>query len=193
MYIPKPFAVTDEDEVFNFIAANAFGQLISTVSGKHFATHMPFLVSADRRKIIGHIAKQNPQHLDIEGQEVFITLQGPHEYISPSWYASAGVPTWNYQAVHLYGSCRVFSDAERIKGVVDALTQKYESAFAEPWQPDYHESMLGAIVGLEITISEIQCKYKLGQNRSLEDQRLVAAQLEKRGAANMALAMQIKK
>lgn len=193
MYIPKHFAITDRDEIFKFIESNAFGQLVSSVAGKPFATHMPFLVDADRGKLIGHIARQNPQHLDIEGQQVLITLQGPHAYISPSWYVSAGVPTWNYQAVHVYGTCEVFSDLGRIKQVIDALTQKYESVFPEPWQPEYHASLLGAIVGLEITITEIQCKFKLGQNRSLEDRQQVAVHLEKRGALDMVAAMQIEK
>ena len=51
---------------------------------------MPFLVSSDKKKMIGHVAKQNPQYSEIDGQEVLITLQGPHDYISPSWYSSPG-------------------------------------------------------------------------------------------------------
>ena len=188
MYIPKHFEVTDKDEIFSFIEANSFGQLISTVDGKPFATHMPFLMSNDNKKILGHVAKQNPQYSEIEGQEVLITLQGPHDYISPSWYSSPGVPTWNYQAVHIYGVCKVFSDPEQLKSVVEALTHKYESGFSEPWQPDYKATMLHAIIGFEISISKIQCKYKLSQNRPKQDQSQVAEQLGKLGSVDIAKA-----
>jgi|TARA_B110000503_G_scaffold1726_1_gene2294 transcriptional regulator len=189
MYIPNSFEIINDDEIFAFIESNNFGQLISSVGNRPFATHMPFLVSENRAQLIGHVAKLNPQHSQIDGQEVLITLQGPHDYISPSWYGSPGVPTWNYQSVHLYGVCKVFSNAERLKHVLDALTIKHESSFEKPWVPTYKASMLSAIVGLEITIKEIQCKYKLGQNRSTQDQQQVAVQLEKLGSVAMAKAM----
>ncbi len=158
MYIPRHFEVTDDDQIFAFIEANGFGQLISSVQGKLFSSHIPFLLSSDKQKIVGHLAKQNPQHNDIDNQEVLVSLQGPHSYISPSWYSSPGVPTWNYQAVHIYGLCKVFEDHEKIKFLVDSLTRKYESSFQIPWQPDYKASMLGAIIGIEVTIDDIQCK-----------------------------------
>ncbi len=189
MYIPKHFEVTDRAEVFAFIEANAFGQLISSVSGRPFSTHMPFLLNRVQTLCLGHLAKQNPQHRELDGQQVLISLQGPHDYISPSWYAAPGVPTWNYQAVHLYGQCRVFTDPERLKSVVDSLTERYESAFEKPWLPEYKASMLGAIVGVEVTVTEIQCKYKLSQNRSRQERLQVTAQLEKLGSADLAAAM----
>lgn len=190
MYIPRHFDVTDTTEIFAFIAANAFGQLISNVGGRPFSTHMPFLLSADNCRMIGHVARQNPQHRELDGQEVLITLQGPHDYISPSWYASPCVPTWNYQAVHLYGRSRVFSECEKLQGVVEALTQKYESAFAKPWRPQYNASMLSAIVGVEVTITEVQCKYKLSQNRPAQDQSQVIEQLKRQGSNALAEAME---
>lgn len=186
MYIPKHFEVKDEEKIFAFVEANGFGQLISNVDGRLFASHLPMLVSEDRTKIICHIAKQNPQYIDLDNQEALITLQGPHDYISPSWYAAAGVPSWNYQAVHIYGQCEVFHDADRLKAIVDQLTEKYEAAFQYPWQPDYNVSMLGAIVGIELTISEIQCKYKLSQNRSSQDQVQVVEKLRGLGADKLA-------
>tara|TARA_R110002072_G_scaffold34359_1_gene102871 strand:+ start:1139 stop:1723 length:585 start_codon:yes stop_codon:yes gene_type:complete len=190
MYIPKHFEIVDEEEAFVFIEANAFGQLISTVSGRLFSSHIPFLLSHDNTRIIGHLAKQNPQHAELDGQEVLITLQGPHDYISPAWYADSGVPTWNYQAVHIYGKCQVFEDADRLKEVVDALTHKYEASFQAPWQPDYKASMLSAIIGVEISINEIQCKYKLSQNRTSQDRRQVMEQLLVLGSKKLVAAME---
>lgn len=190
MYIPKHFEVTDRDVLCAFINENAFGQLVSTVGGRLFSTHMPFLLSDDSTRLIGHVARLNPQHTELDGQEVLITLQGPHDYISPSWYASAGVPTWNYQAVHIYGRGRVFDDTDALRSVVAALTEKYEAAFERPWQPDYKAAMLSAIVGVEVTISEIQGKFKLSQNRPAQDQRQVVTQLKAQGADALAAAME---
>ncbi len=189
MYIPKHFEITDETEIFAFIEENAFGQLISQVDSRLFSTHVPFLLSDDKTKLIGHLARQNPQHSGLEGQEVLVTLGGPHDYISPAWYATPGVPTWNYQAVHIYGGCKVFRDAEQLKDLVDALTNKYESAFEKPWLPEYNSSMLNAIVGVEISINEIQCKYKLSQNRSSLDKTQVIKQLESIGSLELSEAM----
>ena len=189
MYIPKPFEITDDSEKFVFIQANAFGQLISQLNGKLFSTYMPFLLSEDKTKIYGHLAIANPQHTQLAGQEVLITLEGAHGYVSPSWYNSPGVPTWNYQAVHIYGICSLINDVEKLKLIVDALTNKYESAFEQPWQTEYKAAMLNAIVGVEISISEIQCKYKLSQNRPKEDQQKVATQLKSNGHVALAAAM----
>ncbi len=186
MYIPKHFKVTDEEEIFAFIEENAFGQLISNVQGRHFSTPLPFLVSADRTTLYVHLAKQNPQLAEIEGQEVLITFSGPHGYISPSWYNTPGVPTWNYQVVHVYGQCKIMNQPDEIKAIVDNLTQKYEAGYQSPWQPEYHAAMLNAITGIEIDISEIQAKFKLSQNRPAQDQKQVIQQLAKSGFNELA-------
>ena len=193
MYIPKHFEVTDESEIYAFIEDNAFGQLISNCDGRLFSSHIPFFLSSDKTKLIGHLAKQNPQAHDIEDQEVLVTFQGAHDYISPSWYVGSGVPTWNYQSVHIYGPCKIFNTPGALSQVVDTLTEKYESKLSNPWQPKYKPSLLGAIVGVEITISEIQCKYKLSQNRSTQDQEQVIKQLKVNGSNKMAEAMQLNK
>ena len=189
MFIPKSFKISDEKEIASFIEANTFGQLISSKDGRLLSSHIPFLVSEDKTKLIGHLAKMNPQAQDIENQEVLITLQGAHDYISPSWYETLGVPTWNYQAVHIYGKCKTFDEPESLKEVVDTLTDKYESGFEQPWQPNYKASMLGAIIGFEVEISEIQAKYKLSQNRSDQDRKQVIEALEDIGSNELVKAM----
>lgn len=189
MYIPEHFEVTDREEIFSFIEVNAFGQLISLVDERFFSTHLPFLVSEDRSKLVCHLAKQNPQWETIDGQEVLVTFQGPHDYISPQWYRSPGVPTWNYQAVHVYGICEPFHDPGKLKNIVDTLTEKYEATFKNPWVPTYREQMLQAIVGVEIEITDIQCQYKLNQNRSKKDQINVTEQLDALGSKQLSQAM----
>lgn len=93
------------------------------------------------------------------------------------------------QALHVYGSCRVFDEPQRLAQIVEALSQRYESAFNNPWQPEYGAAMLQAIVGVEIEIEEIQCKYKLSQNRPSADHGPVIDELEDRGAEALAVAM----
>tara|TARA_B110000967_G_scaffold140361_1_gene143390 strand:- start:2363 stop:2950 length:588 start_codon:yes stop_codon:yes gene_type:complete len=186
MYIPKHFHITDRDEIFSFIEHNAFGQIISTVQGRLFSTHIPLLVSDDKQKLFGHFARQNPQSKNINGQEVMITLEGPHGYISPSWYLNPGVPTWNYQAVHIYGICKILPELTAVKTIVDTLSNKYEEAFETYWEPDYNAGMLKHIVGFEIEITQIQCKYKLSQNRSEQDLNSVIKQLQNRGSKTLA-------
>lgn len=189
MYIPKHFEVNEKEEIFSFIEANSFGQLISQVNGRPFSTHMPFLLDSNHQILSGHMAKQNPQHLTIVGQEVLVSLQGPHAYISPSWYISPGVPTWNYQSVHIYGICRIIDDRQKIKELVETLAGKHEATFTEPWKTEYRTEMLNAIIGIEIEIKEIQGKFKLSQNRSEEDQRNLFEQLLANGETALAEAM----
>lgn len=189
MYLPMHFEITDQPEIFAFVAANSFGQLISSNSGRLFSTHMPFLADENQTKLFGHLARENPQHVDIEGQEVLVTLDGPHDYISPSGYESPGVPTWNYQTVHIYGMCKCINDPAKLTDILHALTAKYEASFSSPWQPNYNPLMLNGIIGVEITITQIQCKYKLNQNRSLQDRTRVIEQLEQRGSLPLARAM----
>lgn len=189
VHIPKHFEMNDRHEVLAFLNANAFGQLISRVDGKLFASHIPFLINSEGAMLRAHLAKANPQWKDIQSEEVLVTFQGPHDYISPSWYRDPGVPTWNYQAVHVYGRCRTFHDAETLHNVVIELTQRYEANFPQPWQPEYKEGMLRGITGLEIEITDIQCIYKLSQNRSEADRAQVIQQLEGLGSKSLFEAM----
>jgi len=189
MYIPQQFEVTEREEILAFIKANAFGQLISTVKNRLFSSHLPFFLGNDGGSLICHVAKGNPQWEDIEGQDVLVTFQGPHDYVSPSWYSSPGVPTWNYQAVHVYGKPELITETEKLKNIVNQLTEAHESSFEKPWKPEYKESLLNAIVGIEIKITELQCKYKLSQNRSEKDKQQVAEQVKKRGSAKLSREM----
>jgi len=189
MYVPKHFSVTEQEEIFSFLDANAFGQLISVADNRPTSSHLPFLVSTDRSYLRCHLARQNSHWQTLEGQQVLVTFQGPHDYISPGWYQTPGVPTWNYQALHIYGRCRVFEEPEAIATVVEALSKRYESGFDNPWEPEYREAMLKAIVGVEIEIEELQCKYKLSQNRPAQDHQTVIDKLDELGSESLAQAM----
>src|SRR5690606_4640395 len=103
----------------------------------------------NRSVLLTHLAKQNPQWETIDSQEALIVFSGPHAYISPQWFPSPGVPTWNYQAVHIYGTCATFTDPDRLITLVETLTEKYEKNFEQPWKPAYNEKLLEMIVGVE--------------------------------------------
>jgi transcriptional regulator len=189
MYTPKPFRIDDKDKVLAFIRANAFGQLVSINNGRITSSHLPFLFNESNTNLLCHVAKQNAQWKDIEGQEVLITFEGVHGYISPTWYKTSGVPTWNYQAAHVYGTAHIISDETLVKDMVNKLTAIYESEQEQPWKPEYKDSLLQAIVGIEVRITDIQYKFKMGQNRSKEDRVNVIQALEKQGVSKLAQVM----
>lgn len=191
MYTPSHFKLTDKEAALVFVEANNFGQLVSLNKGKLCTSHLPFLFSDDRTTMLTHVAKVNPQHQELSGEEVMLNFLGPHGYISPSWYHKKGVPTWNYQAVEIRGTASTFTDNHRLKRLVDGLTTKHEAGLAQPWQPNYSESMFQGIVGIEIIIESIQAKAKLSQNRDPDEVLNVIEQVRKLGNAELADLMTI--
>ncbi|MGX6445200.1 FMN-binding negative transcriptional regulator [Neobacillus sp. K501] len=176
MYIPKMFKVTNMDEIWDFVQANSFGTMITTEQGKPIATHLPLGVSkkGDNYYITGHIAYGNPQWKTFETcEDVLVMFQGPHAYVSSSWYSHENVPTWNYQAVHMYGKASTLEKDELVEGLTEML-EKYEQNRENPvlWDklsPNLLETQLKAIVGFKIKVEEIQAAYKLSQNRNESD------------------------
>ena len=124
--------------------------------------------------ITGHMAYRNPQWRTLETcEEVLVIYQGPHAYISSSWYGHENVPTWNYQSVHIYGRASILGD-EELKQDMIMLLEKYEKYRKNPilWDelsPQLLESELKGLVGFKIKVQEIQAAYKLSQNRNRED------------------------
>lgn len=113
MYIPKYFKVTNDNEIWDFVQNNSFGTIVSTINEKPIATHLPLQLvkEADTYYLTGHMAYGNPQWRTFENcDEVLVIFQGPHAYISSSWYEEENVPTWNYQAIHLYGKAQILSE-----------------------------------------------------------------------------------
>ncbi len=189
MYSPPEFVIEQRPALLEFVRANAFGQLISLVDGQPVVTHLPFAVDADSGLLLAHLARANPQWRALDGESVLVTFQGPHAYVSPTWYAGPGVPTWNYQVVHIRGRCRVFDDSARLAALLASLSQTYEAGRDQPWNGDYDPRLLKGIVGLEIAIDDMQGKFKLSQNRPPEDRQRVAVELRAAGYVELAAAM----
>jgi transcriptional regulator len=181
MYIPAAFRVDDFDEMSAFIEEHSFATLVTFDGTAPFASHLPLLFDKEHGEsgtLSGHVARSNEQwkHLQ-KGSEVLAVFQGPHAYISPSWYETdLAVPTWNYIAVHAYGTPRIL-DNNALDAQLRTMIQKYESRFSSPWQgdlpQDFWAKLRGAIVGFEIEITRLEGKWKLSQNRSEADQNSV--------------------
>ncbi|MFD2923186.1 FMN-binding negative transcriptional regulator [Halobacillus naozhouensis] len=182
MYIPKHFEIKDEEVIYEIIEENSFATLFSQHQGHPYATHLPLILDKEKRYLYGHFAKPNKQWQDIEGQEVLAIFQGPHCYISSSWYeTNKAVPTWNYVAAHIHGKVEII-EGEEMMDSLHQMVLKYEDPNSSyQWdQLDAHflEGQAKGIVGFKIKIDKIEGKAKLSQNHSAERLKLVISQLE---------------
>ena len=195
MYIPNHFKEVDPQIIRTLIEEFSFATLVT--SGPHgpIATHLPIEVREETDgslTILGHLARSNPQWETFSTHfEALCVVSGPHAYISPDWYGSSGVPTWNYQAVHLYGRPVAVHDAAGIRDIMAPLISRHH----RPATPDtVHEpldlaaetveALMRAVVGFRISVERVEAKSKLSQNRNLEDRKTVIEQLEKAGDDN---------
>lgn len=179
MYIPAFNRVHDRKKINAFIHTYGFAAIITQENGSLWASHLPVLLdeeTGEQGMLRSHMARANVQwkqfHLE---QEVLCIFQGPHAYISPSSYVMQHtVPTWNYAAIHVYGRPRIL-ETDALKQIVLDTTDKYESGTPRPWKVPLSESemegMCKSIVGFSIEITRVEAKFKLGQNRSREDQK----------------------
>ena len=173
MYIPPIFQHDNVTEVRDFIAKNGFGILINQVNGKLWGTHIPLILEIEEDGssfLFGHVASANKQWTSFKNdQNVLALFTGPHSYISSSWYEKENVPTWNYTAVHIYGTVQVLDHKELIESL-KVLTNKYEHGNKNPVRVEaLSEKTMNqnrGLVGFKIKITEIQSARKLSQNRS---------------------------
>jgi len=185
MYIPKQNEVTDRAKIFDFVRANSFAILISNSPAGTVASHLPLMLDEKRGAngfLIGHMARANSQWTNFAG-DVLVIFQGPHTYISPTWYGEKGtVPTWNYVAVHAYGKLTVFDDKPKTAKIVEDLVELYEASMPSPWRiddPEKYLALLNGIVGFEIEITKLEGKWKLNQNHTPERRSRVVTALER--------------
>ncbi len=183
MNIPKPFQITDPEQIAAFIDSYNFALLITVSSGAAQISHVPLLYDRSRNCLLGHLARANPHWRDLMDHEAVAVFNGPHAYVSPAWYRDPGVPTWNYTVVHVHGRTDLIESEPELREIVTGLTAKHEQNRSQPWTLDTLNaetvaSMLRNIVGFVIHIDRIEAKYKLSQNRSAEDRIGVVATLE---------------
>ena len=186
MYIPKHFEMSDKRTIIDFIARNRFGILVSTKNGALEATHLPLLYDERSDRLFGHFAKANEQWKGLHGAEVLVIFQGPHAYISPTWYGEKhAVPTWNYVAVHIYGQIGIIEDREKIRDILDRSVDKIEASMPHPWKVDWSDEfywkLADGVVGFEVKPFRMEGKWKLNQNHSIERRKKVIDGLRAQG------------
>lgn len=188
MYIPGINRLEDKEEIFRFIKENPFAIIVNTIDGKLTATHMVVELEEDTEgnKILrSHLAKANPQWKNFSAEtELLVIFNGPHTYISSSWYDHVNVPTWNYIAIHVYGKPKILDDTAAY-ALLDRLVKRYEQASEKPFtmgslSDDYLQSHLKALVAFEISMDRIEAKQKLSQNRDAHNFDRVLEKLDER-------------
>lgn len=194
-YVPQHFRVADEQATIEFMRTYDFATIVSHSSDGLVASHIPVLVRRVGKNIVvaGHMARAN-QHwrlMDGATPAIFI-FHGPHGYVSPTWYEAApAVPTWNYGVVHAHGLPVVNEDEGFLRGVLEELVQRYEGTRANGWRTEsvpagFYDRLARGIVGFEMPVTTLDGKFKLGQNRSVEDRRRTIAELERSGSPEAA-------
>jgi transcriptional regulator len=195
VYVPAHFNEDRVDTLHELIRGAGLATLVSMTADGLIASHAPMMIDPDPAPygtLIGHLAKANPHALAADPAiQALVIFQGPDGYITPSYYAAKRehgkvVPTWNYAAVHAYGTLEVFDDPVRLLAVVTRLTNLYETRRAQPWAvsdapDDFIQGMLRGIVGIALPIARLEGKMKMSQNRPATDQTGVIDGLRRDG------------
>ena len=195
MYIPAHFDEQRLPALHDLIEHNPLGVLITHGAGGLDANHLPFHLlrsEGELGTLHAHVARANPVWREVaDGDEILVVFRAAHAYISPSWYPSkhelhAQVPTWNYQVAHAHGRIAIRDDERFVRGVVGRLTRSHEAGEPVPWKmsdsaPAFLDAMVAQIVGVEIAITRLVGKFKLGQNKDARDRRGAGEALKARG------------
>ena len=185
MYISKLYREEDRAKIVEFLKQNAFGTLVTYDGEKPIASHLLMEVTDNEGNLFlnGHMSKANPLWKTFEmNPEVLVIFQGPHTYISPTWYNHVNVPTWNYQAVHVYGSPRIVTGDEYY-AMLSRLVAGHEGGTnyrMETLQQDFVEKQMNGTVGFQVNVRRIEASYKLSQNRDDEDHHNIIERLRER-------------
>jgi transcriptional regulator len=195
MYNPAHFTETRAEVLHALLRAHPLSTLVTLGADGMTANYIPMLLRegvGEHGALVGHVARANPvwRATDLEAP-VLVLFQGAQHYITPSWYATKAehgkvVPTWNYAVVQVRGMLQIRDDAEWLRTQVTQLTQQQESSFAKPWAVDdaprdYTDTMIKALVGIEIAITSITGKWKVSQNQPPVNQATVVQGLQQLG------------
>lgn len=200
MYIPHHYKNENLSEVKDFLKKHSFGLLINQTNGKPWATHIPLELDVDEKGndvLVSHISKANPQWKNFEKEpQVLCVFNGPHSYVSSSWYKEEEVPTWNYIAVHIYGNIKVLPE-EAVLASLHKLVDKYEQNSKNPLSLKNLSKgtmrQIKGIVGFQISIEEIHAAYKLSQGRENDHPKIISELEETKNPGSHGVAKEMKK
>ncbi len=195
MYVPAHFEESRTEVLHDLIKQHPFGMLVTHGASGLDVNHIPFEL-APREDGLGlltaHVARANQVWRDVaDGDEVMVVFRAADAYISPNWYPSKHefhkqVPSWNYMVVHAYGRITIRDDERFVRGVIGRLTRTHEASQPRPWKmadssKEFIDTMLKAIVGMEIEITRLVGKSKLSQNKEARDVRGAGEMLKGQG------------
>jgi transcriptional regulator len=203
VYIPPHFNEDRVDVLHQVIRSSGLATLVSMTADGLIASHAPLMLNPDPAPygtLIGHLAKANPHARAADaGVQTLVIFQATDGYITPSYYAAKQehgkvVPTWNYAAVHAYGTLEVFDDPDRLLAVVTRLTMQHEAVRAQPWAvsdapANFVRGMLNGIIGISLPIVRLEGKVKMSQNRPATDIDGVVGGLRQDGRDDLAAAV----
>jgi transcriptional regulator len=197
MYRPDLFRVDDVAQMHALMRARPFAALVSNGASGLFASHMPTVLkeAGSSGAIEFHLARANPHWKELaEGNEALMIFQGAEGYVTPNWYPSKAqhgkvVPTWNFAVVHAYGRPEAMQEAAWLRQHVTELTAQQEVDQPRPWAPSdapdtFIAAMVRGIVGFRFVITRLEGKWKMNQNRELNDRAGVVKGLGDRGRAD---------
>lgn len=170
MHVPDKWKITDSTHIIAIINKVGFATLVTPDLN---ASELPLIYDQEKHRLLGHFARTNTQHKVVEESKAVAIFNGPHHYISPTWYEhKPAVPTWNYVSVHVHGHLS-FLDDEQTLASINKLVNKYEPELLtrkDVMSSQYQQKLLKGIVGFELVIDNIDAKAKLGQHRRQADQ-----------------------
>lgn len=183
MYVPAHFKEDRVTVLHDAIRKYGFGTLVTLGEMELEASHLPLLLDPEPSPfgtLLGHLARANPQWQRAKpGFQALAIFLGPNTYITPSWYPTKQqtgkvVPTWNYLAIHAYGTLSFFDDPAELRAHVGKMTETHEAPRAVPWAvgdapTDFVDNMVRAIVGFRLVIDRLEGKWKMSQNRPRQD------------------------
>jgi len=191
MYLPKYFSVDDPALLAQLIAEYPLATIVGSLENQLEINHLPLMLSSDRTKLYGHIARVNPLVKVAGSSNTSVTaiFNGPQAYVTPAWYPSKKetgkvVPTWNYAVAHAQGNIKLIEDAQWLRSHVAQMTNIHEPTYQSNWKlddapEDYVQMMVKAIIGIEIEVKSLVGKFKLSQNRPAQDYAAVVETIEK--------------
>lgn len=208
MTYPSPAYREDRADVLHAAIRELHFGMLLTHPAEGFATsYLPWDIDPARGPcgtLVGHLARYNPQSRVAEGGVPALAMfQGPHGYVSPSWYPGKRedprqVPTWDYLIVEARGVLTPFDDEARLYQLLTWLTDHNEARHAHRWRvtdapDDYIRAEMQHIVGIELRIDSLVGRFKLSQNRNAADREgaragLAAAPTEREHALARSIA-----
>jgi transcriptional regulator len=203
MYHQPAYAENDTSVMHECMRTWSFATLVTQGPRGIQSTPLPFLLDAQAGPygtLTTHLARRNPIYDDLRaGGEVLVIFQGPHAFISPSWYENQlTFPTWNYTLVHARGKPVLREDEASVMAVLRRTVAQYDTPLGGSWDferiPMSHTMTRLHVIGtLEIAVTSLEGKMKLNQDKSVADRRGVVAALERQGdAQSLAIAHLLK-